>query len=268
MSDDLRGEPGETLPGAAPATAGLDLTAARGIAERAARHWGRRLEPAFALAAVSYVAPAGDAVVKVAWEGDEESLHEADALRLWDGHGAIQLLDQYERALLIERASPGCDLAELNEREATELAVELAARLWRPATPPFRPVLPEVVRWLDHAEQQGSELVGTARELLSELEAGSDWVVHGDFHHHNILRHGGRYVAIDPKPYLADREYDVASFLWNPLGNRLDDRDLLERRIAAFVAAGLSDRRIRAWTVIRGAYLRPTQAEAIRSLLS
>ena len=93
--------------------------------------------------------------------------------------------------------------------------------------------------------------------------------MHGDFHHHNILRHAARFVAIDPKPYLADREYDVPSFLWNPLGNRLQDRARTERRIAAFVDSGLDDFRIRAWTVVRGAYLRaqPEYAEPIRALL-
>jgi streptomycin 6-kinase len=93
--------------------------------------------------------------------------------------------------------------------------------------------------------------------------------VHGDFHHHNILRHGARFVAVDPKPYLAEREYDVPSFLWNPLGNRLEDRTMTECRIAAFVAVGLDDFRIRAWTVIRRAYLRnePDYAERIRALL-
>ena len=93
--------------------------------------------------------------------------------------------------------------------------------------------------------------------------------MHGDFHHHNILRHGSRFVAIDPKPYLAEREYDVPSFLWNPLGNRLENEAMTERRIAAFVALGLDDFRIRAWTVIRGAYLRsePDHAERIRALL-
>ncbi|MHB2027210.1 MAG: hypothetical protein ACYCPT_00145 [Acidimicrobiales bacterium] len=30
-------------------------------------------------------------------------------------------------------------------------------------------------------------------------------------------------VAIDPKPYLSDREYDVTPFLWNPLHSRLND---------------------------------------------
>jgi len=51
------------------------------------------------------------------------------------------------------------------------------------------------------------------------------------------------------------------------MDNRLDDPDLLEERIAAFVAAGLDDFRIRAWTVIRGAYLRPAYAARIGALL-
>jgi hypothetical protein len=47
----------------------------------------------------------------------------------------------------------------------------------------------------------------------------------------------------------------------------MEDRQRTERRIAAFVAAGLDDFRIRAWTVIRGAYLRPEHADQIRALL-
>ena len=35
------------------------------------------------------------------------------------------------------------------------------------------------------------------------------------------------------------------------MNNQLDDRREIERRIAAFVAAGLDDFRIRAWAVIR-----------------
>jgi streptomycin 6-kinase len=140
---------------------------------------------------------------------------------------------------------------------ATAIAVDIATRLWRRAAAPFRPVEPEMRRWLDRAERDGSRLVPFARELLDELGEIDSWLVHGDFHHHNILRHGDRFVAIDPKPYLADREYDAPSFLWNPLDDRFDDPARNERRIAAFVDAGLDEFRIRAWTVIRGAYLRP-----------
>jgi streptomycin 6-kinase len=245
----------------------LDLTASKAIAVEAARGWGLELGPPFALSNVSFVAPAGDAVLKVAWPGDDESLHEPDALELWDGQGAVRLLRQSGRALLEERALPGEDLSALRDGAATAIAVQLASRLWRPARPPFRPVLPEVLRWLDRAEHEGSKLVPLARQLLAELGDCDGWVVHGDFHHHNILRHGDGYVAIDPKPYAAEREYDVPSFLWNPLDNRFDDSDQLERRIAAFVAAGLDDFRIRAWTVVRGAYLRPDLAQQIGGLL-
>ena len=230
----------------------------RDAAVEAARRFGVQLGEPFAIAQWSYVAPAGDAVVKVAWDGDDESLHEAEALRVWDGNGAVRLLDESERALLLERARPGTDLSELPEPEATAIAVELAARLWVPARPPFRNVYPEVRRWIRDP---------AARALLDEIERPPEWLVHGDFHHHNILRHRDGYVAIDPKPYAADREYDVPSFLWNPMTNRLDDRRQLEDRIAAFAAAGLDEFRIRAWTVIRGSYLRPEDAEAIGALL-
>lgn len=250
-----------------PAPGSLDLTQARAVAEAAAQRWGVRLEPPFPMANVSYVAPAGAAVVKVAWEGDDQSLHEPDALELWDGDGAVRLLARHGRALLEEQAIPGEDISALPESVATTIAVDLANRLWRPASPPFRPVAPFVQRWLEQADCKGSELVVLARELLAELEPTADWLVHGDLHHHNILRHGGRYVAIDPKPYAADREYDIPSFLWNPMTNLMDDPDQLERRVAAFVEAGLSDFRIRAWTVIRGAYLRPQFAAPIIGLI-
>ena len=162
---------------------------------------------------------------------------------------------------------PGDDLSKLPDDEATAIAVDVASRLWRPAGSPFRPVAPHVSRWLEAADRDGSELVPLAREMLVELDPGADWLVHGDFHHHNIVRRGDRFVAIDPKPYLADREYDVPSFLWNPFFNRMEDSDQTERRIAAFVAAGLDDFRIRAWTAVRGAYLRPGLAERIRALV-
>ena len=245
----------------------FDLSKAKAQAFEAAAHWGLNLEAPFSMSNVSYVAPAGPVVVKVAWEGDDESLHEADALRVWDGHGAVRLLDQFGSAILEERAVPGDDLAAMPEAEATRIALEIAQQLWVAGQPPFRPVVPEVRRWLDEAQVAGSDLVPLARELLDALGEPADWVVHGDFHHHNLVRHAERYVAIDPKPYLCEREFDVPTFLWNPKDNVLDDEQRTQDRIAAFVAAGLSEWRIRAWTVVRGAYLRPDLASRIVALL-
>jgi streptomycin 6-kinase len=247
----------------------VDLTDARATAEAVAAEWGLKLGDPFELSNYSYVAPVGDdAVLKVAWHGDDESLDEAEALELWAGNGAVQLLraDKSRRALLEERALPGEDISELPEDEATAIAVDIATQLWRPAGEPFRWIGDHVPLWLDN--DQG-ELTPLARELYASLDISREWLVHGDFHHHNILRHGDRFVAIDPKPYLGEREYDVPSYLWNPLSYTMTDREKTERRVAAFVAAGLDDHKIRAWTVIRGAYLgaEGEEAELIRSLL-
>jgi len=252
-----------------------NLEALQRTAEEVAAEWGLELGAPFALSRYSYVAPAGEAaVLKVAWDGDDESLDENEALELWAGDGAVRLLrgDKARRALLEERARPGTDISELADEQATAIAVEVGLKLWRPAGAPFRRVADEVPQWIANAERERERtgwLLELARELWSSFEPGDDWLVHGDFHHHNILRHGDRHVAIDPKPYLADREYDVPSFLWNPLSYRMTDVERTERRIAAFVAAGLDDWKIRAWTVIRGAYLGADEEEAsvMRALL-
>jgi streptomycin 6-kinase len=246
----------------------LDLRAAQAQAERVARQWGVELGPQFTLSRFSYVAPAGDdAVLKVPWEGDDESLHEGEALELWDGDGAVRLLRRDGRALLEERAVPGTDIADQQEEQATAVAVDIATRLWRRTGAPFRRVADEIPRWLAN---ERTSLTPLALELWESFEPGHDWLVHGDFHHHNILRHGDRYVAVDPKPYLSDREYDVYTWLHNPLGYRMVDRERTERRIAAFVAAGLDDYRIRVWAIVRGAFLNddPDELELLGGLLS
>ena len=93
-----------------------------------------------------------------------------------------------------------------------------------------------------------------ARELYDSLDVGRDVLVHGDFHHHNVLRSARGWLAIDAKAMLGEPEYDVPSFLWNPMPYRMI-LGLTERRLAAFAAAGLDEERMRKWAVIRGAYL-------------
>jgi streptomycin 6-kinase len=233
---------------------GLDLTETRATAEAVAREWGLELGEPFTLSRYSFAAPAGAGLVlKVAWDGDDESLHEREALELWDGKGAVRLLraDPSRRALLEERADPGDDISDLDGDAAMSIAIELGTKLWRPACAPFRDVREHVPRWLDN---DPTPLTPLARELWASLEPRADVVVHGDVHHHNVLRHGDGFVAIDPKPYLAEREYDVYTWLHNPLAYRMTRADA-ERRIAQFVAAGLDDFRIRAWAIVRGAYL-------------
>ncbi len=241
-----------------------DLTPLAATAAEVAREWGVALGGPFPLARYSFVAPAGDdAVIKVTPASDDESDEEADALRLWAGDGAVPLLrhDRERRVLLLGRARPGGDLASIDDEEATTIAVEVAQRLWRPAGGPFRWIGDHVPRWLARPQNApGRRLVPLARRLYDELDVESSTLVHGDFHHHNLLASGRGYVAIDPKPMLGEPEYDVASFLWNPLPYRMR-LDVTERRLAVFAAAGLDEWRMRAWAVIRGAYLGADEGE-------
>jgi streptomycin 6-kinase len=244
------------------------------VAHRLARDWGLEIESVCPASNYSYVAIVNErAVLKLRPADDDESDQEADALDLWDGDGAVRLLrrDDPRRALLLERARPGSDISTVAEDRATAIAIAVGRRLWRPAGEPFRWIGDHVGTWLDAAERTagpGAELIPLARELYGSLDPGHAVLVHGDLHHHNILDAGDRHLAIDPKPMLGEPEYDVPSFLWNPIGSEMTS-EVTERRLAAFAAAGLDQRRMRAWALIRGAYLGvdERQAAILRALV-
>jgi streptomycin 6-kinase len=252
----------------------------RRTAETVAREWGVAIGERFGAGRYSYVAFAGDdAVLKVVPVEDDEADHESDALALVAGDGAVRLLrhDRERRAMLIERARPGDDASALDERDAIAVAVAAAKRFWRPAERgrPYRWIGDQVPRWLEHAGDH--ELVAIAKRVYAEMRPGDATLVHGDFHHHNLLRHAGGWVVIDPKPYVGEPEFDVPTFMWNPIG-RMPTRDYVERWIDAFAAAGLDAKRIRKWAIVRGTYLglplrpgedeaRSPQLRAVRALL-
>ena len=226
-------------------------------AREVAAEWGVPLGERLAAGRYSFVAFAGeDAVLKVVPVEDDEADQEADALALIDGDGAVRLLrhDARRRTMLLERARPGDDASTLPEGEAIRVAVAAAKKLWRPAQRghPYRWIGDHIPRWLDEAGEH--ELVRIARDRYASLEPGDRTLVHGDFHHHNLLRHGQRWLVIDPKAMVGEPEFDVPTFMWNPIGMR-PTQTSVERWIAAFARAGLREDRIRDWAIIRGTYL-------------
>ena len=236
-----------------------DRVAARlaATAREVAAEWGVPLGARLPAGRFSFVAFAGEnAVLKVVPVEDDEADHEADALALLDGDGAVRLLrhDARRRTMLLQRARPGDDASTLPEAEAIRVAVAAAKKFWRPAQRgrPFRWIGDHIPRWLDNAGDH--ELVRIARDLYASLELGDQTLVHGDFHHHNLLRHGDRWLVIDPKPMVGEPEFDVPTFMWNPIGIR-PTKTSVDRWIAAFADPGLGADRIRKWGIIRGAYL-------------
>lgn len=229
---------------AAPIPAGLDwwrshpggaewLSELPGLIAGCARDWGLTLAAPFEPAAISWVVPARlpdgtSAVLKVNFP-EPESEHEADALRWWDGDGAVRLLasDPARRALLIARCEPGAQLRHLpGETAANRVAAGVLRRLWKPAPPAagYRTLAQESRRWAlelpRHWERHGHpfprRLLDEALVLCAELGGSEPELVvcHQDFHGGNVLSDAdGGWLAIDPKPLVGERAFDLASLL-------------------------------------------------------
>jgi hypothetical protein len=52
---------------------------------------------------------------------------------------------------------------------------------------------------------------------------------------------------------IGEPEFDVPTFLWNPIGH-LPTREGVERWIGAFADAGLDASLLRKWAIVRGTY--------------
>ena len=204
------------------------------------------------------------AALKITFDGDEESEHEALALQHWHGRGAVTLLraDPRRRALLLERLHPA-DLADLWDLEACEIVAGLYADLHRPAPPQLRLLT-------SYVERSGAALASlprsapVPRRLVEQaLSVGRDLVadpasvgtmIHGDLHYANVLAADrAPWLAIDPKPMSGDPHYEVAPLLWNRFGELEGDiRGGVRRRFHATIdAAGLDEDRARDWVVVR-----------------
>jgi streptomycin 6-kinase len=247
------------------------LAALPSMVEVCCRAWGLRLEGYFE-ARFSYVAQARlddgtEAVLKLSFP-NEDTRDEAAALAFWDAGGAVRLLEREPgcQALLVERLRPGEQLWNIEDDDkATLIAAEVMRRLWRPASSdaPFRRLEDLAARWTVELPRRYESfgrpferrLLDEAVDALESLgpRQGELVVAHQDLHGGNIVSSGhDRWLAIDPQPVLAEREFDTASLLrdrrWllaGAEGSRLASRrlDILGSEL------GLDPVRLRLWGI-------------------
>lgn len=175
------------------------------------------------------------AVLKVGWP-HREARYEADALRLWAGAGAVEVMrsDPSRWAMLLERCHPGIGLdgCGLTMTAALGTAAGVARQLWSAPLPPGAPFerLGDVTReWAGlvrermahHRPSFDPGLVALGASLLETLpDGGRPVLLHGDFNPGNILSATrAPFLAIDAKPMVGDAAYDP----W-PLLDQMDDR--------------------------------------------
>jgi streptomycin 6-kinase len=200
----------------------------------------------------SLVILAGDAVLKVNFP-DEESKHDAHALDRWNGVGAARLLDRDDavRAMLVERLRPGTQLWGLPDDDATELAAGVLEQLWVAAGEPFRRLEDVAAHWAEElpATSMDPRLVDEAVSFLRGAgpTQRESVLMHQDFHGGNVLLSQRGWLAIDPKPLVGEREFDVASLIRD---RRPTTKAAMERRLDYLVDRLSLDReRTRGWAI-------------------
>lgn len=266
------------------------LAALPTVVEDCARRWGLRLGEPYQDSYVSLVVPAdrGDGapvVLKIQFP-DRESEHEAAALALWNGDGAVRLLDHdpARSALLLERCEPGTHLSEFGAEQALEALVELLPRLWKPAGGPFRALAHEAATWCEELpsswEHAGRpferRLVDAAVEVSAKLtdSTGEEVLLHQDLHADNVLASQREpWLVIDPKPLRGEREFGVAPIVRSyELGH--DETKVIGRLDRLTSELGLDRERARLWSfaqtlawAFEGTQVLPRHVETARWLL-
>jgi streptomycin 6-kinase len=188
---------------------------------------------------------------------------EARALRRFEGHGAVALLEKAESlgALLLERVDPGTTLAAGKDHvEAAKIAAQTMLKLWQATTTDaeFR----SLENWTGGLSKlrphfSGSTgpldagLVDRAEKVRAELLQGKQpsRLLHADLHHFNIL-YGNEpgWVAIDPKGIIGDPSYEPAAFLFNPDPEVVLDRSIQQARVTMLAdQLNLDAKRIVGW---------------------
>lgn len=208
-----------------------------------------------------------EAVLKVAHELDTESIQEPEALRFWDGEGAVRLIDHdpETRAMLIERCVPGTPLGTEYDDAAIEIAAGLMRRLWRPPSDdvPWRRLEDAAERWLrELPERYDGPALEEAVDALRTLVPTQDDLVlcHQDLHGGNILRAEREpWLAIDSKPIVAERAYDTVALVRDA---RPTLRQLRRRLDLLSELLGLDRERMRLWGIVKSlAWSNPGEAQ-------
>ena len=209
----------------------------------------------------------GNPVVLKIGVPNDEFLSEINALRLYGGQGACRLLqaDAEQGLILLERLLPGVMLVTEEEDDlATRIAAGVMRTIHRPA-PQVAGFL-SLRGWFDELNELRPRFGGgtglfpmrtveIVETLLKDLfaENSPDVLLHGDFHHYNILSSERGWLVIDPKGVIGPAEYEVGPLLMNPMGDIPPEREAIQRtrrRIAILSEMlGFDRQRLKAWAV-------------------
>jgi streptomycin 6-kinase len=171
--------------------------------------------------------------------------------------------DEEKYWMLLERLKPGAMLSTLeDDEEATHIAVDVIQKIWRTAQEDD--VFIRLSDWFDGLRKLRRRFNGGTGPLNERLvdrvehsvknffsESYKPILMHGDFHHFNILSSERGWLVIDPKGVVGPAAYELGPFLINPWDDLLSGnsyRQMTKRRIDIFhERLGFERERIREW---------------------
>jgi streptomycin 6-kinase len=241
------------------------------LVEEASLRWGlTNIQPVSNLSYnfVAFANRGDDRVVLKIGVPNRELTSEMAALRLFHGDGACRLIhcDEEKGFLLLERLQPGKMLSTLqDDEEATHIAAEVMQKIWRSLE--HVSAADKFIRlsdWFDGLKRLRAMFQGGTGPLNEKLvdrveqsvrdffaEHQNPVLMHGDFHHFNILSSERGWLVIDPKGVIGPAGYEVGPLLMNPWGDLLSGLNyhrITKRRIdILYERLGFERERIREW---------------------
>jgi streptomycin 6-kinase len=252
------------------------------IAEASARWRLTNIQPSPTLSYnfVAFANRGSEQVVLKMGVPNPEFKSEMAALRLFNGEGACHLLESDEEKywMLLERLRPGLMLATLaDDEEATEIAAEVMQKIWRPLESGDMLIdlqsqvvgLQSFIKlsdWFSGVKRLRARFNGGTGPLPERLvdrversvqdffvESHRPVLMHGDFHHFNVLSSERGWLIIDPKGVTGPACYEAGPLLSNPwvdLSSGADYRRMTRHRIDILHEhLGFERERIREWGV-------------------
>lgn len=188
----------------------------------------------------------------------EEERNGALLMRWYDGIGAARVLALDGDALLLERLTGLRSLAAMacagEDDAATRILCCVAEGLHKTRSKPPPSSLVPIDVWYRQLEPAAiahggafEKAAAATRELLSTPQ--DVVVLHGDFHHDNVLDGGQRgWLAIDPKGVLGERGFEYANLFRNPTDEIALTPGRMLRQVQIVVEqAGLDRTRLLKW---------------------
>ena len=192
-------------------------------------------------------------VLKLLSPTETEEQRGAEALRYFNGHGAVRLLQSDAHAQLLEFAA-GDELVTLVDQGQDDKATRIIAEVLQELHS-FQKYLPQkglfrLEDWfralfqkakIDAQAGQNTIYVRCARVTEQLLANQRDIrVLHGDIHHRNIRQSPRGWLAFDPKGLIGERTYDCANTLCNPVRPELVHNETRLLTQAGILADSLS----------------------------